>query len=252
MHRFFIKDLSADAGSTVDLHTISRQLSRVLRLHAGDTVILLDNCGYEYECELLRVDAIEAVGHVRNRSMARAEPSVDITLFQCALKGDKMEWVLQKGTELGVTRFVPIISERTIVRPQSAIARKFRRWETILREAAEQCGRGKVPELGEPLLWNQVVSAESAALGLTRLMPWEESLNSSSIMDAVTQAIRFEHPVEQVNLLVGPEGGITPQEAKLAQEHGWKTVTLGPRILRAETAAIASIAAVMLTLGELG
>ena len=136
-----------------------------------------------------------------------------------------------------------MISTRSVVRPATALLKKYDRWRTIIREAAEQCERGRLPELIGPLTWPDAVAH---AQGM-RLFPWEAARNSRGLGDIlVTQEI------DKVSLLIGPEGGIAQDEADLAQSVGWQVVSLGPRILRAETAAIVSTALIMDCLGQMG
>ena len=151
MNRFFLTDTPIQLGSPVDLTPIAHQLRSVLRLGVGDHVVLLDNRGGAFLAEIRALDRKSAQGFVLEAVAAPGEPSVAVTLYQCSLKADKFEWVLQKGTELGVTRFVPVVSRRSVVRPVAALAKKAERWQAIIREAAEQCGRGRLPELADPV-----------------------------------------------------------------------------------------------------
>ncbi len=247
MQRFFLPDAHLAAGETADLGPLQRQLHRVLRARPGARILLLDGRGAEYVTELASIDERRATGRVLEKRAAAGEPRVQLSLYLCALKADKMEWVLQKGTELGVSRFVPVISERTIVRPAAAIAGKFERWRAILREAAEQSGRGILPQLEQPLSWHEAVAA---AEGL-RLLPWEEAGGAPGLAQAFAAAFDAGDAT-RVSLLIGPEGGVSADEAQSAAEAGWEQVTLGPRILRAETAALAAAAVVMALAGEMG
>ncbi|CAN5520391.1 16S rRNA (uracil(1498)-N(3))-methyltransferase [soil metagenome] len=232
-------------GQMVDLHPLHHQLHTVLRLQAGAQIILLDPQGNEFLTEIRRLARDLAQGLVLQQQLAKGEPVVQLTLYQCSLKADKFEWVLQKGTELGVTRFVPVISQRSIVRPEAALLKKYERWQNILREAAEQCGRGRIPVLAEPLGWTAAVKQ---AQGL-RVLPWEAS---GDLHTSLVHYVADQTDVKAINLLIGPEGGIATHEVDLACASGWQVVSLGPRILRAETAAIASITVIMANLGELG
>jgi 16S rRNA (uracil1498-N3)-methyltransferase len=244
LQRFFLAHVPIQVGHGVDLTALTHQLSTVLRLQPGTQIALLDGQGSEFVVEIQRLGRTGAQGLVLSQQLASGEPSVQLTLYQCSLKADKFEWVLQKGTELGVARFVPVISQRSIVRPAAALLKKYDRWQAILREAAEQCGRGQVPTLAEPLTWDAAILD---AQGI-RLLPWEmHGENRQSLHAGLAR-----HVVGQpVNLLVGPEGGIAPVEADVAAAAGWQLVSLGPRILRAETAALASITIVMNRLGQM-
>jgi 16S rRNA (uracil1498-N3)-methyltransferase len=242
MQRFFFTEAPLRVNSAVDLTPLAHQLHKVLRLQPGEIVILLDNQGSEYAVSLTAVQARYAAGAVLTQSVNQAEPSTHLTLYQCSLKADKFEWVLQKGTELGVSCFVPVISERSIVRPAAALLKKYERWRTILREAAEQCGRGHIPTLFDPVDW---LAALRHTAGL-RLLPWEaEQLTAPHLYSAAMQQ-RLQH-TPTVALLIGPEGGIATAEAAQAQAAGWQPVSLGPRILRAETAALAAVTLILAT-----
>lgn len=187
MHRFVIHDIAPDAHGRLDLDAIAHQLQRVLRVRPGETLHILNGHGLAYVTELLTLENRRATGQV-HASIALPEPKIQLTLVQCALKADKFEWVLQKGTELGVSRFVPTLSTRTVVRPLATLEKKRQRWEAILREATEQCGRGKVPTLAPAVDWQQAIQtpfgqrplgessgslpAQAAEL---RLLPWEQA-----------------------------------------------------------------------------
>lgn len=240
MHRFFLIDSPIHATQPVDLTPLAYQLTKVLRLATGTEIIVLDNGGNEYDVRITVLQAKYARGEVLATRRNQAEPIQPLVLYQCSLKADKFEWVLQKGTELGVTTFVPVISQRSIVRPAAALLKKYARWQTIVREAAEQCGRGRIPQLSDPLEWEAAVEA---AEGL-RLLPWEEAADAApSLHGLPVQSLIQNAP--SVSLLIGPEGGISPDEAGAAQAAGWQAVSLGPRILRAETAALASVVLVV-------
>jgi 16S rRNA (uracil1498-N3)-methyltransferase len=232
--RFFIPGpLRPD--TTVGVDELAQQLAQVLRMQAGEELVLLDGSGLEYRCRLAHLDRRSATVQVLTAQPCPGEPQAYLTLYQCSLKQDKFEWVLQKGTELGVSRFVPVISERSIVRPAEALLRKYDRWRAIVREAAEQCGRGRIPELAEPLDWQLAVTG---AQGM-RLLPWEAPQPMPALWAFLQHSMQSD---TCLSILIGPEGGISQQEAHLAVMHGWQLVSLGPRILRAETAALAAVA----------
>jgi 16S rRNA (uracil1498-N3)-methyltransferase len=234
MQRFFVRWPLA-AGTVVQIDELAPQLAQVLRLQAGDEIVLLDGSGQEYRSRLLHLDRRTAAAEVLAAAPCLAEPQALLTLYQCSLKQDKFEWVLQKGTELGVSRFIPVISARSIVRPAEALLKKYERWQEIAREAAEQCGRGRIPQLGAPLDWQTAVAQ---AQGL-RLLPWEGA-EAAPMLGATLQQFLPQH--QSTSIIIGPEGGLPPQEVELAVGCGWQLVSLGPRILRAETAAVAAAA----------
>lgn len=236
MNRFFLTDTSLLINTDVDLTPLAHQLNKVLRLQPGAMIQLLDGRGTEFDVRLTAVQSHHAAGEVLAARQNRAEPTTELTLYQCSLKADKFEWVLQKGTELGVSRFVPVISERSIVRPAAALLKKYERWQAILREAAEQCGRGRIPVLLDPLDWPEAINH---ATGL-RLLPWETELATAPLLYSTAIQQAMQH-APAISLLIGPEGGIAAAEATQAQACGWQAISLGPRILRAETAALAAV-----------
>ena len=251
MHRFFLLDTPLQPGRTVDLAPIAHQLRNVLRLNVGVRIVLLDGNGAAYGAEITALERQSASGRVLDVHAASGEPTVHLTLYQSSLKADKFEWVLQKGTELGVSCFVPVISERSIVRPAAALLKKYVRWRHIVQEAAEQSGRTRLPQLHAPLTWREAVHHAQNA----RYMPWEAYAAGDEV-PALGQAVAST-PTQSdgslaVNVLLGPEGGIAPDEAAMATRQGWQPVSLGPRILRAETAALAATTIVMERLQQLG
>ena len=242
MHRFFLTSRPLACNMQVDLSPLASQLHDVLRLKVGTEIVLLDNGGDEFLTEITHIERRQATGVVRAQQPCPAEPLLQLTLYQCSLKADKFEWVLQKCSELGASRFVPVISERSIVRPAAALLKKYDRWQEILREAAEQCGRGKIPELAEPLSFGEAVRSAKG----DRLLAWEEKRSGDYETGGLSASQISQLPNPQpLNLLIGPEGGITSGEAELAQSLGWRAVSLGKRILRAETASVAGVAILM-------
>jgi 16S rRNA (uracil1498-N3)-methyltransferase len=246
VHRFFVSADWLKKEQVTVTGPLVHRLRNVLRLKAGDHVILLDNSGWEHEMEINTVSSQRIQGNVVHKSLATAEPRTKITLYQALLKLNKFEWVLQKGTELGLVGFVPVISERCVISNLEDISNtKMERWWRILMEAAEQSRRGRMPSLRATTLFS--AACEETARGGLTLIPWEEeSVQSlSSILRAA------EQPPFSINLLIGPEGGFTPKEVSQARRYGAVPVTLGPRILRAETAGLVAATAIFYELGDL-
>lgn len=243
-HRFFVPGPLVE-GTTVAVDALAPQLAGVLRLAPGASILLLDGSGQEFVATIVDLARHRAHAAIESSHPNQAEPGLRLTLFQCTLKQDKFEWVLQKGTELGVSRFVPVVSERSIVRPLSAVKAKYERWQTILREAAEQCGRGQIPELAEPLDWQVAVRS----LQGPGLVAWEEAVAQPNLIDALGAPVGT---LTQLSVAIGPEGGLTGAEVGEAENSGWRRFTLGPRILRAETAAITAATIALAAAGDLG
>jgi len=243
MQRFFVSESSFE-GECVRLSPAqAHQVCHVLRLTPGDGIVVLDDSGFEYDAVLLTVTGREATCRIGEKRPAGGEPQVQVTLFQSLLARDKFEWVLQKGTEVGVTRFVPVLTRRSIVRGKRIEEKKFTRWRRILTEAAEQSHRGRVPQL-DP----EIDFVEAAA----RLGSFDCSVLAAPCDQGVSLKDALESRVEKpssVALVIGPEGGLTDAEIALACESGAVKISLGPRILRTETAAVVASA---LTLYELG
>jgi 16S rRNA (uracil1498-N3)-methyltransferase len=221
---------------------IAHQLSRVLRLEPGATILLLDGQGFEYLVELSTVQrqgkADIVTGRVLERRAASGEPRVRLTLYQALVKGEKFDYILQKGTEIGISRFVPLLTERCVgqtARPD--------RWKKIIREAAEQSHRGTLPGLVEqPLKLSEALERIKAG-NETAFMAWEEEqeLSFHQLPDGLTE----------LSILIGPEGGFSKNEAAQALAAGVRSISLGKRILRAETAGPIAAALALYQLGDI-
>ena len=222
----------------------ARQIKTVLRLRPGDDIIVLDNSGTEWQVTLTEVGQESIRGRIISEKEALAEPGLHLTLYQGTLKAQKFEWVLQKGTELGVSQFVPTVCQRSVINDFETLAKKRERWQRIIQEAAEQSGRGKLPQLEQAIsLAEAVTQAQARPLAI---MPWEEATGHS--LKEVLAGVQ----VSRLALIVGPEGGFTAEEAALAQSAGIKLVKLGPRILRAETAGIATCGVILYEMDQWG
>ena len=243
MHRFFLSKDWIDQDNVTITGEPLRQISYVLRLKPLDHIIVLDNSGWEFEVEIERITKQQAKGKVINKKPGQGEPHIKITLYQALLKSDKFELVLQKGVELGVTAFVPFVSERCVARKESAV--KIERWRKIIQEAAEQSERLILPVL-QPL-----ISFEEACRSVKQpaLLLWEEEKSVS--LKQTLQNPPFKSTAN-LSLFVGPEGGFPASEKELAKKHGIAIASLGKRILRAETAGLAAISAILYEKGEMG
>lgn len=233
---------------------LTHQMRNVLRLKPGDRAILLDNSGWEYQVELGEVRRERIVGRIVQKSLAASEPRTKITLYQALLKGRALESVLQKCIEVGVVAFVPVVAARCIVSSLEDIGdKKVERWRRIILEAAEQSRRGRLPVLRPALLLRQAWR-EASRGGLT-VVPWEEAspgIPASEESNSLRSVLRSAQPTPfSVNLFIGPEGGFTEEEIEQGQKYGAVPVTLGPRILRAETAGLVAAAAILYELGDM-
>jgi 16S rRNA (uracil1498-N3)-methyltransferase len=226
---------------------IAHQARDVLRLRPTDEIDLLDGAGGVYAAKITDVSRRDVVVELRPRREGLASPTPPITMCLGMLKAAKLEQVLQKGTELGVAAFQPLVTDRSVALGDELSGSKRRRYEHILAEALEQCGGAWLPELREPLTL-------AAALGMLppgaiALIPWEGARDAP--MRAALRRAHEARPGAAVWLFIGPEGGFSPDEVALAERHGARAVTLGRRILRAETAALVAAALALEALGAL-
>lgn len=258
MHRFFVPSEWIAEGQVTLGEPVVHQVCHVLRMRPGERIILLDNSGWEFETELDTIKPDCARGRVLNKQLTRGEPRTKISLYQSVLKANRLEFVLQKATELGVGEFIPVITTRTIVAQVDAVQKKRGRWERIIQEAAEQSRRGRLPFLREPMCFASACACAQQSGGLSLLL-WEEaqveadlSLRHMSIKPMPVRHMSVEHNgIRLVNLFIGPEGGFTRKEVDQARRHDIPAVTLGSRVLRAETAAIVAVAIVLHEMREL-
>lgn len=251
MHRFFVAPDVVDRQPILLDGEQVRQIRHVLRMRPGERAILLDNRGWAYEAILVSYGESVVQFEVVRRWLATGEPRTHIVLYQAVLKGERFGWVLQKGTEVGISLFVPMICERNVVADMRAVEQKRERWERIIREAAEQSGRGRLPVLAPAQSYEAIVRAASPpaeSMQPVRLILWE-SERAVTLRRALARC-NFDGGA-RIQVLVGPEGGFTNGEVGLAEQSGAQRTTLGPRILRAETAGVVAAAAILYEAGEM-
>ena len=246
MHRFFADERGIVENIAYLNAEDAGHALRVLRLENGDEVELV--CAPARY--LAEIDSTED-GEVRLRvteKLRDTEAQTRVTLYQGLPKADKMEWIVQKSTELGAAAIAPVAMIRSVVKLEGKdAAKKTERWQKIAREAVKQCARVNAPEVKMPRKL-AAMKDELNALDVL-IVPWEDA-RDGSIADCGAQFNSKERV--SIGILIGPEGGIAPEEAEwLTHEAGAKLVTLGPRILRTETAAIASQTIVMALRGEM-
>ena len=227
-HRFFVEQ---DVTEEVVLRgEQAHQIANVLRLKTGEQITLVRG-GTESLVVIESVDAEQMRGRCISKRSVAAEPRVRLTLALPILRGDRTEEVIEAVTQLGVSRIVPFVSARSVVR--SLPDAKRERWTRVAREGAETARRGRVPTIDEPRKWDRLFDALDAPV----LVAWE-----SEVVAKLKDAVR---DTAQLSLVIGPEGGFAMEEIVLARAHGAVTVSLGPRNLRSETAAIAAVALLM-------
>ena len=250
MRRLFVPATQwLDGRATID-GDAHRHLARVLRARAGDRVILFDGHGREVDAEVVSVERDQTTLALRGAPrQLDVAAGAHIVLLQSLARGDRMDWIVQKTTELGVSAILPVAAGRSVARldPQAAAPRRAR-WEKIAREAARQCGRADVPIIRDPLPLARALEAareeEPGGDAGERLALWEAS-RGRSLRLALSAGPRA------VTLLVGPEGGFAADEMAAAAAAGFEVVGLGPRILRVETAAVVAVALAQAAAGGL-
>ncbi|MCL5935023.1 MAG: 16S rRNA (uracil(1498)-N(3))-methyltransferase [Bacillota bacterium] len=246
MPRFFVRPEQIKESTAIISGPDVKHITRVLRMAAGDPLILLDGTGAVYQAVIREINKEEILCQLLEQTTAHTEPTLKVTLVQGLPKGDKMETIIQKCTELGVHRIVPLAAGRSVVKLEGKkAAERQERWQRVAVEAAKQCRRAGVPEVQRLSRWDEVLNGiPSDALVL---MPWEDEKRQS--LREVLQGVAAP---SEVYLFIGPEGGFEPEEAARIGEKGFHRVTLGSRILRTETAGPAALTMVLYHYGELG
>jgi 16S rRNA (uracil1498-N3)-methyltransferase len=251
MHRFFIPPSWIRGNRVTITGPQAHQIANVLRMRSGELIAVLDNSGWVIEVQLTSVDGNAVNGEVQRRRLSAREPRTKVSLYQGVLRSNRFEFVLQKGTELGVVEFVPVIADRCVMSDLEVVEKKRRRWEMIIQEASEQSRRGRKPALRSTALFPQVCEQVRHSGGLSLIL-WEEEGKTSlrDVLRGVSSGERDDRPFT-VNFLVGPEGGFSAGEIEVARRYGLAPVSLGPRILRSETAGTVAAAVILYELGDL-
>lgn len=243
---FFINSTQVAAGTVTITGPLCDHLRGSLRVTEGETFWIGDERRRRYRVQAIQVTKPAIIGRILEERTDRPADNPPITLAQTILKGDRMDWIIQKATELGVATLVPLVAEQGIVRPRPSRAdTQQERWQRIAFEGAQQSERWDVPTVTAPHKADAFFAAQSARD--TKLILSERSGGSS-----LQQVALPAGSATRVIVAVGPEGGWRRDEQALAMQQGFLPVTLGPRILRAETAAIAALTVIQSRLGELG
>lgn len=232
MPRFFI-DGTAD-GRAYIAGADALHIAKALRMRPGEALTLCDGKGPDFDGVLETVTDRQVTVRISASRPSQAEPTLAVTLYQGLPKGDKMDWIIQKAVELGVTAVVPVATRRSVARLEGKADKKQERWQRIAAEAAGQCGRGMLPSVERPLSWSQALSRLS---GEPALVFYEGG--GRPLRELVTPSTR------RLSVFVGPEGGFDPEEIDAIRRQGGGVATLGPRILRCETAPLAALTLLM-------
>jgi 16S rRNA (uracil1498-N3)-methyltransferase len=242
MRRFFIQPDSKVSDEVLLSDEESHHITRVLRLSAGEMLQLFDGRGTVYEAEITAVGRRVQLRICSSRYVE--DEGVPLRVCQGMLKGKKMEFLLQKCTELGVSEFVPFVSSRCQLKKteQKRLVGKYDRWRKIIDEACKQCGRARPMQLADILLFPEMLQQ---AADKRSILFWEEE-KEQTIHTASLPAVK-----DGLQIVLGPEGGFTGEEAEAAEGAGFQILSLGPRILRAETATVAAVSIMQYTLGNI-
>jgi len=246
LRRFYIEHLINEEGLCIISGAEAKHITKVLRMRKGDRLVLINGDGDRHETE------IESVGHKEVLArIIRALPTppvspIEITLCQSLLKSGPMDYFIQKVSELGANRILPFISERTVVRPDiRKSANKLRHWRKIAQSATKQSGRLLPAEI-HPVLSIQEIMNQSKIKNALKIILWEDE----NVKD-LKKVLKNTDPIRNFVGIVGPEGGFSNQEIESAKDAGFISVSLGPRILRAETAAVTLLAITQYEWGDL-
>jgi len=241
LSRVYVDAPLAAGDSTTLEGDAANHIARVLRARVGDALTLFDGRGGEYTARIAELRGAKVIAQVAEHLDVERESSLEITLLQGIARGDRMDTIVQKATELGVTRIVPLTAERSVVKISRDTAhRKHAHWRAVAIAACEQCGRNRLPEIAQPQTLADAVRAATLATQL-RLMLAPGA--ATTLLSAASQA-------KSIALLIGPEGGLAPLEVEIAERAGFAACSVGPRILRTETASLAAVAALQAVAGD--
>jgi len=254
MHRFFVdpNQINLIQKQAIIQDEDVKHISKVLRLKDGDTVEVCDGVNNEYLSNIESINKNDVLLSITKERKSTQESPIEVILYQGIPKAAKMDLIIQKTTELGVTEIIPVEMERTIVQFNSNKdkVKKVERWQKIALEAAKQSKRGIVPKINMPLSFNAAI--EHSKENSLNIMPYENAKDKGfkSIIDSMSKEDKFS--VRKIGIWIGPEGGLHEEEVVKAVESKIHPITLGPRILRTETAGFTILGLVMYELGDLG
>lgn len=245
MNSFFVEGSGAKGAILPLAQEDAKHAAQVMRMQPGEVFYAVDASGRRFLAELQAVSKAECSA-ILKEELPDHEPPLQLTLYQGLPKADKLDWIVQKLTELGAAKIVPVKMERCVVKLDEKDGVKRRdRIAKIAREAAKQCKRGRAPEIEAPQTWKQL--AENMAKHDLLMVPWEDAAGYGM------RSARADFPdAQDIGIVIGPEGGMSDAEIAALEAIGAHQITLGPRILRTETAAISACTMAMLLWGDLG
>ena len=245
MYHFYVEPDAVSENTARITGSDVNHIKNVLRMHPGEEIMILDGSGMEYRCEIETISD-EVLAKVLEAKKTEAELSVRLLLFQGLPKKDKMELIIQKAVELGVSEIIPVLTKRTVVKleDKKKEQKKLERWQAIAEAAAKQSGRGIIPKVCEAVKFSEAVKQAEALE--EALIPYELAEG----MDEARERIRGLHGKKTIGIFIGPEGGFEEDEIALAVKSGIHPITLGKRILRTETAGLCILSVIMFELEQ--
>lgn len=243
MYHFYVEPEAVSADTARITGGDVNHIKNVLRMHPGEEIMILDGSGMEYRCEIEFITD-EVLARVLEAKKTEAELSVRLLLFQGLPKKDKMELIIQKAVELGVSEIIPVLTKRTVVKleDKKKEQKKLERWQAIAEAAAKQSGRGIIPKVCEAVKFTEAVK-QAEALD-EALIPYELAEG----MEEARERIHGLRDKKTIGIFIGPEGGFEEEEIALATKTGIHPITLGKRILRTETAGLCILSVIMFEL----
>lgn len=249
MHRFFVDthQINSIQNRIIIENEDVKHISRVLRLKEKDKVEICDGENTEYICEIQSIDKNSVLLSIIDKKQSIKEPSIKTVLYQGVPKGDKMSFIIQKTVELGITEIIPVEMKRTVVQfGDRDKQNKIDRWKKIALEAAKQSKRGIIPAVHSPLNFDQAL--RHSKKNQLNIMPYENENKKG--FRAVMESLNKDN-IDNIGIWIGPEGGLDEEEVAKAINNKIHLITLGPRILRTETAGFTTLSLIMYELGDL-
>lgn len=246
MPKFFVPKENISEDKILICGDDVAHIKRVLRLGVGDTLCLCDGAGTNYDAKISQINEKDIICQISSKQKADTEPDISVTLYQGLPKASKMDYIIQKTTELGIVKIVPTVMSRCVVKidNQKDAQKKQQRWQKISEEAAKQSGRGIIPEVAEPMdFYKAIEEMKKADIAFA---PYECE-EDGKLKTVLTK----KQNIKSISFIIGPEGGFDLTEVEKLRENGIDTITLGKRILRTETAGEAVLSMIMYECGDI-
>lgn len=246
MHRFFVDDSNISDNRILIEGEDVNHIAKVLRLRSGEEISVSNGRGREFICTLAEINKKQVTCEINEEFQNQTEAPIKITLFQGLPKAQKMDLIIQKCVEIGIYKIQPVITERVVIKTEGKdLSNKIERWRRIAEEAAKQSKRGIIPEIAEPITFDEAV--EQLREMNVSVVPYEKEEAKG-----LREALKESSDSKTVGVLIGPEGGFNEKEIEKCISFNVKPVTLGPRILRTETAGFVASTIILYEIGDMG